>query len=192
MRFLPSGLQPSLSAPEVVMDNNGRLYSQVAAEAGVTSEQAMVACYLANLANEGRTLDQAATLLRKERHEARAVARDWSIRFTDYVTAPKPLALTWEKAKRGRWELSIGGELIAEAVSDGHGGYDAKRGADAPFGGSKAEVAIRRLSADLERRSVEIFGVDDVVIFIKLADGVERMAPKLADNPKRLAEALAA
>lgn len=184
------------------MQNEGRLYSQVAAEAGVTTEKAMVACYLSNLSKQGKTLDEAATLLRKQRCEARDVARDWGITFRDYSTAPRPLALAWVKEKRGRWILAVDGAVIAEAVSDGRGGYDARelaRGnpnrARIAAMGSKAEIAIRRLSTDLERLSVEIFGVDDIEIRLTdetIGGGYIVMAPKPSENVAQLRQALAA
>lgn len=181
------------------MHNEGRLFSQVAAEAGVPTEKAMIACYLLNLSKEGKTLDEAATLLRKDRCEARDYARDWSIPFVDYDTKRQPLSLSWRKEKRGRWVLAVDGLTIAEATSDGHGGYTARElGASNPCrarlaaDGSKADVAMRRLSLDLERRSVEVFGVDDVLIFIEDADGAEIVAPKMAEDAARLRKALAA
>jgi hypothetical protein len=187
---------------EVPMQNEGRLYSQVAAEAGVTTEKAMVACYLSNLSNEGKSLDEAATLLRKQRCEVRDVARDWGITFRDYSTVPRPLAIVWVKEKRGRWILAVDGAEIAEAVSDGHGGYNGRElvagnpsRARIASMGSKAEIAIRRLSVDLERLSVEIFGVDDIEIRMTdetVGGGYLVMAPKPADNAAQLRQALAA
>lgn len=180
------------------MHNEGRLFSQVAAEAHVTSEKAMVACYLANLAKDGKTLDEAATLLRKPRYEARDVARDWGIVFSDYSPATAPLPMDWAKEKRGRWILAFDGLIIAEAVSDGAGGYHAWRLAgEKRIGtrheGSNAEVAIRRLSIALERDSVAIFGVDEIRIGMPDPDGAYiALAPKIADNRAELCRALAA
>lgn len=175
------------------MENEGRLFSQVAAEAGVPIERAMVACYLLNLSKQGKSLDDAATLIRKPRCEARDYARDWGISFSDYMTTARPLILTWTKPKRGRWELLLDGLLIAVADADGHGGYKAHRtNPELVAYGSDAEVAIRRLSIELERRSVEIFGLDDVVIEIDQGGELSRMAPKLAEDPHKLRRALAA
>lgn len=180
------------------MHNEGRLFSQVAAEAHVTNEKAMVACYLANLAKDGKTLDEAATLLRKPRYEARDVARDWGIVFSDYSPATTPLSMDWAKEKRGRWILTVDGLTIAEAVSDGAGGYHAWRLAGekrigARHEGSNAEVAIRRLSIALERDSVAIFGVDEIRIGMPDPDGAYiALAPKIADNRAELCRALAA
>lgn len=176
------------------MQNDGRLYSQVAAMAGVTTDKAMVACYLSNLAKDGKTLDEAAALILAPRSYARDYARDWGISFSDYSTASQPLTLTWTKAKRGRWELTLDGLLIASADADGAGGYNAKHGKPLALAasGSDAEVAIRRLSVEIEMRSLEIFGVDDVVIEIDQAGEVTRMAPKPAADPMKLRRALAA
>lgn len=177
------------------MDNNGRLWQQVAAMAQVPPERAVAACYLANLAAAGKTLDEAATLMRKDRGAARDYARDWGIRFVDYVASDRPLCLTWTKAKRGRWELMLGDVLVASAVSDGKGtgGYEAvKNGEDLTFIGSCAEIAMRRLSLDLERRSVAIFGLDDVEINIAFDNGISQVAPELEPNALKLRSALAA
>jgi hypothetical protein len=173
------------------MDNEGRLFSQVAAEAGVPAEKAMVACYLLNLSRQGKTLDEAATLLRKRRCEARDYARDWGISFTDYKPARKPLVLKWTKPRRGRWELIVGDALVAAADSDGQGGYTAcAEAASIREVGSSAEVAIRRASIELERRSVEIFGVDDVEIRM-VSDGChDVMAPKSPADTAKLRSAL--
>ena len=175
------------------MQNEGRLYSQVDVEAGVTTEKAMVACYLANLSKQRKTLGEAADLIRSPRHAARDYARDWGISFSDYMTSPQPLTLTWTKPKRGRWELKLDGLLIAVADADGKGGYIAHRTNPAlTVVGSDAEIAIRRLSVEIEQRSVEIFGLDDVVIEIDQAGEISRMAPKLAADPGKLRRALAA
>ena len=175
------------------MQNEGRLYSQVAAEAGVTTEKAMVACYLSNLSKQGKTLGEAAALIRSPRYAARDYARDWGIPFSDYMASSQPLTLTWTKPRRGRWELMLDGLLIASADAGGGGGYNAKLARPAiATSGSDAEVAIRRLSVEIEQRSLEIFGVDDVVIEIEQAGEVTRMAPKPAADPMKLRRALAA
>jgi len=175
------------------MQNEGRLYSQVAAEAGVTTEKAMVACYLSNLSKQGKTLREAAELIRTPRYAARDYARDWGISFSDYKASARPLKLTWTKPKRGHWELMLDGLLIASADADGEGGYKAKHaGLAIATSGSDAEVAIRRLSVEIEQRSLEIFGVDNVVIWMDQAGEVTRMPPKLAADPMKLRRALAA
>jgi len=175
------------------MQNEGRLYSQVAAEAGVSTEKAMVACYLSNLSKQGKTLGEAAELIRTPRHAARDYARDWGISFSDYMTSLQPLTLTWTKPKRGRWELMLDGLLIAVADADGKGGYIAHRTNPAlTVAGSDAEVAIRRLSVEIEQRSLEILGCDDVVIKIDQAGEISRMAPKPVADPGKLRRALAA
>ncbi len=175
------------------MQNDGRLYSQVAAEAGVAIERAMVACYLLNLSKEGKTLDEAADLIRKPRCEAREYARDWGIRFPDYVAADAPLALTWLKPRRGLWELRHAGSLIAQADADGEGGYVAHSGAlQMKRAGSSAEIAIRRLSAEMERAAVDVFGVDDVVMtMLDPSCGAVQVCPKPIENAAQLRQALA-
>lgn len=177
------------------MHNEGRLFSQVAAEAGVPIEKAMIACYMLNLSREGKTLDEAAMLLRKDRCDAREYARDWGIAFSDYMTSPQPLSLSWQKAKRGRWELMLDGLLIAVATSDGRGdgSYTAKRESHSlECGGSSAEIAIRRLSAELEKQSVEVFGLDDVQIWMEDDGHRDLLAPQPATDPAKLRRALAA
>ena len=176
------------------MQNEGRLYSQVAAEAGVSTEKAMVACYLSNLSKQGKTLGEAAELIRTPRHAARDYARDWGISFSDYMASAQPLTLTWTKPKRGRWELMLDGLLIAAADADGAGGYTARRGQPLVIvtSGSDAEIAIRRMSVEIEQRSLEILGCDDVVIEIDQAGEISRMAPKPAADPMKLRRALAA
>lgn len=177
------------------MDNSGRLYSQVAAEAGVTADKAMVACYLLNLSRQGKSLDEAAMLMRQPRASARDYARDWGITFTDYSPAAAPLSLVWRKEKRGRWILDLDGALIAEAESDGGGGYRARLAGTDHWTqvGSGPAVVIRQLSIEIERRSLKIFGVDNVSISMCDADGECRhLAPKLPDDPARLARALVA
>lgn len=177
------------------MDNEGRLFSQVAAEAGVSAETAMVACYLLNLSRKGKSMDDAAALMRKGRAEVRSYARDWGISFSDYMTSPQPLRLTWVKTKRGRWELSLDGLLIAFAVSDGSGtgSYVAKREThELVEFGSSAEIAIRRLSEKLEQHSVAIFGLDDVQIFMAFEHGHDLVAPKSDADTGKFRRALAA
>ena len=148
------------------MDNTGKMYSQVAAAAKVTEQQASVACYLLNLSRSGKRLDDAAALLRMERPEVRDHARSWAIPFEDYQPNSNPLTLTWEKPKRGLWELKHDGAVIAVAQSDGEGGYSAAIGGGIrqSFDGSSASVAIKHCSRALERLSLTVLGVDDVVI----------------------------
>lgn len=173
------------------MDNGGRSWQQVAAEAKVPAERAMIACYLSNLSRAGRSMEDAANLLRKGRGEVRTIARDWGLRFSDYSPAPQPLLLTWLKPKRGRWELAIDGALIAEAVAAGDDGYKARRIDREWHRGSTAEIAIRRLSEDMERDCLDLFGVDDVVIVMK-QDGftAHQVAPAVEDRAETLRRAL--
>lgn len=179
------------------MDSSGRLYSQVAAEAGVSPERAMVACYLADLSRAGRSMNEAASLLRKERGEVRDYARDWGISFSDYRRAAKPMELTWRKANLG-WELvGPGGAKIADSLSAVENGTRRcyAQLIDLPGGevcdGSSHDVAIRRLSLQIDRRSLDLFGVDDITICV-VRDGIsEQVAPKMADEPAKLQAALA-
>lgn len=177
------------------MDNEGRLFSQVAAEAGVSAETAMVACYLLNLSRKGKSMDDAAALMRKPRHEVRGYARDWGISFSDYMTSPQPLSLMWEKARRGLWELKLGDVLIATAVSDGTGTgcYIATRNTHKlRANGSSAVIAMRRLSEMLEQAAVEIFGVEDVAVWVNLDGKHQKVAPTSAEDPAKLQRALSA
>lgn len=179
------------------MHNEGRLFSQVAAEAGVPTEKAMIACYLANLSKEGKTLNEGAALLRKERCEVRDYARDWGISFPDYAAAASPLSLIWHKKERGLWTLEHRGSVVAEAASDGDGAYKARyvgRASEAPAAatGSSAEIAMRRLSLAMERRCDDLFGTDDVAIKVKVEGSrALQIAPKPAEDPARLRKALA-
>jgi hypothetical protein len=175
------------------MDSSGRLYSQVAAEAGVAPERAMVACYLADLSRSGKSLNDAATLMRKDRSDVRTAAREWGIRFSDYEPDAPPVRLEWTKAARGRWELLDGRKLIAVATSDGKGGYRAAteiagvRSIEAK--GSSAEVAVRRLSRAIERQSAHAVGAEQIeIIFAPTGDC---LAPKLVGDLKKMRKALA-
>lgn len=163
------------------MDNTGKMFSQVASAANVSEQQATIACYMLNLAKDGRSLNDAAALLRLSRAEARDHARSWAISFADYdATAPKLLSIAWVKERRGCWTLAVSGDVVAVAESDGEGGYRARReGATQwQWRGSSAAVAIKRASREIERDSLTIFGVDDVVIVGPGADGkVAQLAP---------------
>jgi len=174
------------------VDSSGRSWRQVAAEAEVSDERAMVACYLADLARAGKSMNEAASLLRKGRGEVRTYARDWGLRFTDYQTAPQPLQLIWKKPKRGLWTLEIEGGVIAEAIANGGLGYKARRIGHDWHVGSNAEIAMRRLSAEMERDSLDLFGVDDVVISMQIEGvGRGRLAPTEEPRAHRLQSALA-
>jgi len=175
------------------MDNVGRLYSQVAAQADVSPEKAQVAVYLYNLAQQGKSIGDACRMTRMERPDVRNVARDWGFQFTDYAPS-LPLPLEWHKVKRGIWELRLpDGTAVADMKSN-HGDYVAEwRGGGNAESGSKPEVAARRLSIEIERQSLKLFGVDDVAIGFTGPDGVrERLAPEVAANSQKFAEALAA
>jgi hypothetical protein len=159
------------------------MYAQVATVAHVAEQQAMVACYMLNLARDGRTLNDAAMLLRQSRGEVRDHARSWGIDFADYRPAGKePLGLSWVKERRGRWVLAVDGAPVAIAESDGcgEGRYRVRRegSGEWKWTGSSAAVAIKRASREIERDSVAIFGVDDVVILGPDAGGsTDQLAP---------------
>jgi hypothetical protein len=98
-----------------------------------------------------------------------------------------------DEAEARPLEMMLDGLLIASADADGEGGYKAKHTTSVISTlGSDAEIAIRRLSVEIEQRSLEFFGVDDVVIEIDQAGEVTRMAPKPAADPMKLRRALAA
>lgn len=162
------------------MDNSVKMYAQVAALAKVTEQQAMIACYMLNLARGGKTLDEASALLRIERGEARRHARSWSIRFPDYPLAGEAAEVEWKKEKRGRWLLLDRGREVAEAVSDGKGtgGYVATIiGYGTQFEGSSAEIAIARCSEAIELRATHVLGVEDVRIIGPKKGEMVRLAP---------------
>lgn len=170
------------------MDTTSKLYSQVAVEAGVSIERAMVGCYLSDLSRSGKTLDDAAQLMRSTRSSVRCAARDWGISFSDF-TPGSPVRLEWEKERRGRWILKSGKMVVAEAASFTEGGVHGYRAKTIPDGltqeGSSAEVAIRRLSLAMEAMSAHTLHADDVEIHMP---GVGQVAPKvepLAANMKR-------
>lgn len=186
------------------MDSSGRLYAQVAAEAGCDPQDAMIAVYLRDLSRDNRTLDEAARLLRKQRGEVRNYARDWGVNFSDYIPAAQPLQLVWRKIKRGSWGLYLGDDQVGEGCSDGEGGYYAQLCDESAkvheAVGSSYLVAFKRLSLIIDRESVSIFGVDDIVIDLEVVtkDGEEqvthtRLAPKEPDvEPAVMRRALAA
>lgn len=66
------------------MDNSGRMFAQVAAEAGVSPNRAKIAVYMSELARNGRSLADAATSLRRHQETVKKVARDFMIDFPDY------------------------------------------------------------------------------------------------------------
>lgn len=170
------------------MDSTSRPYSQVAQMAGVAPEKAMVACYLLDIARAGRTLDDAAELMRKNRANVRHIARDWGIDFADYSYGD-PLVLAWRKTAPGKWALEQAGKVIATANRITKNGYSYFQAVGFDGGhvetGSSAEVACRRLSIIMEEFSVKLFGIDDVEITMPeigtLAPKAEPLAPKLRE-----------
>jgi hypothetical protein len=66
------------------MDNIGRLFDQVAAEAGVSANRAKLAVYVMGLASAGRSLADTANALRRKPDTVKVLARDFMIDFPDY------------------------------------------------------------------------------------------------------------
>lgn len=77
------------------MQNIGKLWSQVAAEAGCTANKAKVAVYLRGLAHDGKTLTQAAELMRRKPEFVKRYAREFLIDFPDY----RPFARAEKKGR---------------------------------------------------------------------------------------------
>lgn len=174
------------------MNNDVRMAAQVAASANVTDAEAAIACYMLGLSQAGKTLDEAATLLRVTRPIARRHARSWSIRFPDYPAAG-PVELTWTKEKRGRWVLLDGSREVAHAVSDGSGSgrYVARVvGYDVDYDGSSAEVAIARCSDAIEQASTHLVGAEDVWIIGPKKGEMVKIAPTDIGDRSTLQRAL--
>lgn len=66
------------------MDNIGRLFDQVAAEAGVSANRAKLAVYVMGLASAGRSLEETAAALHRKPDTVKVLARDFMIDFADY------------------------------------------------------------------------------------------------------------
>ena len=66
------------------MDNPDRMFSQIAAEAKISTNKAKVALYLHGLATQGRTLEYAAKALRRKPDTIKAMAREFMIDLADY------------------------------------------------------------------------------------------------------------
>lgn len=77
------------------MDNIGRLFDQVAAEAGVTANKAKLAVYVMGLANSGRSLADVAKALRRKPETLKRLAREFVIDFPDY----RPFAVDERKGR---------------------------------------------------------------------------------------------
>lgn len=177
------------------MDNSVKMFSQVASAAGVTEQQAIVACYLLTLSRAGKDMDEAAALLRMERCDVRDHARSWAIPFTDYTPAAVTTVLEWRKIERGHWRLFLGGVIVADAVSagKGNGEYQARLhgGKGWQWHGSSASVTMRRASREIERDSLERFGADDIAIMGPDANGdIAKLAPSDIGDRRKLTAAL--
>jgi hypothetical protein len=90
------------------MKNIGKLWTQIAAEAGCTANKAKVAVYLRGLSEDGKTLDEAASLMRRKPDYIRRYAREFLIDFADY----RPFARA-EKAGKPRPAARITLDLAA-------------------------------------------------------------------------------
>lgn len=66
------------------MDNPERLFSQIAAEGGITANKAKVALYLYGLAGQQRSVEYCAKALRRKPATIKAIARDFIIDLADY------------------------------------------------------------------------------------------------------------
>lgn len=90
------------------MDNIGRLFSQVAAEAKVSSNKAKLAVYVMGLAKDGRSLDDVAKGLRRKPETIKTLAREFMIDFPDY----RPFAIDERKGRQRpepRYLLAVAG-----------------------------------------------------------------------------------
>lgn len=66
------------------MDNPGRLFDQIAAEAEISPNKAKVAVYLLGLARQGRSIQYAASGLHRSPETIKEFAREFMIDFPDY------------------------------------------------------------------------------------------------------------
>lgn len=66
------------------MDNIGRLWHQVAAEAGVSSNKAKLAVYVMGLADQGKTLAYIAAQIHRKPEVVKKLSREFIIDFPDY------------------------------------------------------------------------------------------------------------
>lgn len=66
------------------MDNPSRLWVQIAVEAGVSPNKAKLGAYMANLAQDGRTLEDAARALRRKPATIKQISREFMIDWPDY------------------------------------------------------------------------------------------------------------
>jgi hypothetical protein len=87
------------------MDNPDRMFSQIAAEAGVSPHKAKQALYLYGLAQQGRSISYAASLLRRKPEVVKKIAREFLIDLADY----RPFAKRRDKGEEilPRYKLGI-------------------------------------------------------------------------------------
>lgn len=66
------------------MDSPSRLWSQIAAEAGISANRAKLAAYITDLAKDGRTLVDAAKAVRRSPEVMKKLSREFMIDWPDY------------------------------------------------------------------------------------------------------------
>ncbi len=77
------------------MDSPSRLWSQIAAESGISANRAKLAAYVTDLAKDGRSLVQAAQSLRRSPETMKKLSREFMIDWPDY----RPFARLEEKGE---------------------------------------------------------------------------------------------
>lgn len=77
------------------MDSPSRLWSQIAAESGISANRAKLAAYVTDLAKDGRSLAQAAQAVRRSPEVMKKLSRDFMIDWPDY----RPFARLEEKGQ---------------------------------------------------------------------------------------------
>lgn len=87
------------------MDNCARLFTQIAAEGGVTPAKAKVAAYLFGLSRQGCSVERAAAALRRKPSTIRTMCREFLIDLSDYT----PMSRERKKGDvEPRYALNIG------------------------------------------------------------------------------------
>lgn len=91
------------------MENTGRLFSQVAAEAGITPNKAKVAVYLFGLSQSGCSLSYAAGMLRRKPDYVKRYSREFLIDFSDYRPFSR-LELKGKPRPEPKYLLAVAGQ----------------------------------------------------------------------------------
>jgi hypothetical protein len=86
------------------MDNPGRLFGQIAAEAQCSANRAKVAVYLMGLSRDGRSVSEACTALRRSEATIKDYAREFMIDFSDY----RPFARMRDKGEHVKARTGLG------------------------------------------------------------------------------------